>query len=94
MTTGARPSAAERIRRGSPAVQPAAGRVVAGDVRVKPVRISVDLDPAAYDALRDWAHQARMTHSAVLRTLVGLLVEDPAIAEETRKRGGAEARNY
>ncbi len=94
MTTAARPSAAERIRRGSPATQPAAGRAVTGDVRVKPVRISVDLDPAAYDALRDWAHHARMTHSAVLRALVGVLVDDPTVADETRKRGSAEARNY
>ncbi|MGH9024483.1 MAG: hypothetical protein ACRDV9_15550 [Acidimicrobiia bacterium] len=92
--TPAKQSAAERIRRGSSVTQPAAGRAVTGDVRVKPVRVSVDLDPQTYDALRDWAHQARMTHSAVLRTLVGLLIEDPALAAETRNRGSAEPRNY
>jgi hypothetical protein len=78
--TARKQSAAERIRRGSPVAQPAAGRAIRGEVRVKPVRVSVDLDPVAYDALRDWAHDARMTHADVLRALVGLLVEDAVLA--------------
>lgn len=46
-------------------------------VRPKPVRVTVDLDPADYDTLRDFAHQARMTHTDVLRSLVRLLDTDP-----------------
>jgi hypothetical protein len=92
MTRAPKQSAAERIRRGSPTSQPATGRAVSGNVRIKPVRISVDLDPLAYDGLRDWAHEARMTHSDVLRALVELLIEDPAVAEKIRNRGDAETR--
>jgi len=50
------------------------------DVRVKPVRVTVDLDPGAYDALRDWAHDARMTHADVLRQLVHLLTTDARVS--------------
>jgi hypothetical protein len=64
-------------------IQPA--RAITGDVRVKPVRVTVDLDPAAYDALRDWAHHARMSHADVLRNLVGLL-DDPGVAERVKDR--------
>lgn len=81
MTPAAKPTAAERIRRGSPVVQPA--RAISPGVRVKPVRVTVDLDPAAYDALRDWAHHARMSHADVLRNLVGLL-DDPGVASKVR----------
>jgi hypothetical protein len=82
VTPAAKPTPAERIRRGSPVIQPA--RAITGDVRVKPVRVTVDLDPAAYDALRDWAHHARMSHADVLRNLVSLLVADQAIATKVR----------
>jgi hypothetical protein len=50
------------------------------EVRVKPVRVTVDLDPAAYDGLRDWAHDARMTHADVLRQLVHLLTTDARVS--------------
>jgi hypothetical protein len=33
---------------------------VSGGVRVKPVRVTVDLDPTDYDDLREFAHVARM----------------------------------
>lgn len=89
MSPAKRQTAAERIRRGSPVAQPAAGRTVRGEVRVKPFRVSVDLDPAAYDALRDWAHTARMSHADVLRALVGLLVDDDALARRVRKQATA-----
>jgi hypothetical protein len=52
--------------------------------RTKPVRVTVDLDPDAYDALRDWAHFARMSHSDVLRTLVRLLTSDESLATAVR----------
>lgn len=84
MTPAAKPTPAERIRRGSPVVQPTAGRAVSGDVRVKPVRVTVDLDPAAYDALRDWAHHARLSHADVLRRLLHLLTADQDVATKVR----------
>jgi hypothetical protein len=65
-------------------MQPAGGRVVRGEVRVKPVRVTVDLDPASYDVLRDWAHNARMSHADVLRALVALLPADVSVAERVR----------
>lgn len=46
---------------------------LAASDRQKPVRVTVDLDPADYDALRDFAHETRMTHTGVLRSLVRLL---------------------
>ena len=47
---------------------------------MKPVRVTVDLDPSEYDAFRDWAHDARMTHAAVLRQLVHLLNTDARVS--------------
>jgi len=79
-----KPTAAERIRRGSPIEQPAKGRSVSGGVRVKPVRVTVDLEPSDYDALRDFAHEARMSHADVLRALVALLQEED-VAQQVRK---------
>jgi hypothetical protein len=45
--------------------------------RKKPVRVTVDLDHVDYDTLRDFAHESRMTHADVLRSLVRLLDTDP-----------------
>lgn len=50
----------------------------------KPVRVTVDLAPDDYDALRDWAHLARMSHSDVLRALLRLLVADERVAKAVR----------
>jgi len=77
-----KPTAADRIRRGSPVIQAGAGRAVRDEVRVKPVRVTVDLEPSAYEDLREWAHQARMSHADVLRSLVDLLVSDSAVATQ------------
>jgi hypothetical protein len=52
----------------------------AKDIREKPVRVTVDLNPDEYDAFRDWAHGARMTHAAVLRQLVRLLTTDDRVS--------------
>jgi hypothetical protein len=72
----AKPTAADRLRRGGPIEQPHAGRSVSGGVRVKPVRVTVDLTPADYEVLRDFAHDARMSHADVLRVLIRLLGDD------------------
>ena len=42
---------------------------VAADPPNKPKRITVDLDLDDYEALREWAHLARMSHSDVLRAV-------------------------
>lgn len=56
----------------------------AGDgARVKPFRVTVDLDPADYDVLRDFAHDARLTHADVLRSLVRLL-DEPTVGQRIR----------
>jgi len=78
-----KPTAAERIRRGSPIEQPAKGRSISGGVRVKPVRVTVDLEPSSYDALRDFAHAARMSHADVLRALVNLL-DNQDVSQQVR----------
>jgi|GEM_PF-2671738 len=79
-----KPTAAERIRRGSPIEQPAKGRSISGGVRVKPVRVTVDLEPSDYDALREFAHKARMSHADVLRALVSLL-QEAGVAQQVRQ---------
>jgi hypothetical protein len=94
-----RPSAADRLARGSNPPAQTASRTISSSrptARVKPVRLTVDLQPGDYDALRDWAHVARMSHSDVLRALVRTLVTaDSAseLAEQVRqygKGGGAD----
>lgn len=50
----------------------------------KPKRITVDLHPDDYEALREWAHLARMSHSDVVRALLRRLVADQALAEAVR----------
>lgn len=52
--------------------------------RTKPVRVTVDLDPDDYEALREWAHTARMSHSDVFRTLLRLLTSDESLATAVR----------
>lgn len=54
------------------------------EARSKPVRVTVDLDPEDYDALREFAFSARMTHADVLRSLVRLLASQP-ISDQVRK---------
>ena len=83
----AKPTAADRLRRGGPIEQPHAGRSVSGGVRVKPVRVTVDLDTGDYDALRDFAHSERMTHTDVIRALVRLL-DDDSVSQQVRKSAG------
>lgn len=50
----------------------------------KRTRVTVDLAPDDYEALRDWAHLARMSHSDVLRALLRLLVADERVAKAVR----------
>lgn len=50
----------------------------------KPVRVTVDLAPDDYDALRDWAHLARMSHADVFRALLRLLIVDERVAKAVR----------
>lgn len=50
----------------------------------KPVRVTVDLAPDDYEALRDWAHLARMSHSDVFRALLRLLIADERVAKAVR----------
>jgi len=56
------------------------------DRPAKPIRVTVDLEPGAYDVLRDFAHEERMTHADVLRALIGLLGE-PRVAQQVREYG-------
>lgn len=80
----AKPSALSRLERGSPAQQAATpASVVVGNetVRVKPVRITVDLEPSDYDTLRDFGHEHRMRHADVVRAAVELLRNDPTMGE-------------
>jgi len=79
----AKPTAADRLRRGGSVEQLHSGRTVSGGVRVKPVRITVDLDPSDHDVLRDYAHEARMTQTDVVRALVRLL-DDPSVSQQVR----------
>lgn len=86
-TAKTKPTAADRLRRGGPVEQPHAGRSVSGGVRVKPTRVTVDLDPNDYDLLRDFAHSERMTHTDVIRALVRLL-DDDSVSQQVRTSVG------
>lgn len=72
----------------APRSSPRRGRGRSGAAGVvddtKPVRVTVDLDPHDYDALREWAHTARMSHSDVFRTLLRLLTSDESLATAVR----------
>lgn len=48
-------------------------------------RVTVDLDFADYEALREWSHGARMSHSDVLRALIRVLADD-SISSRVRTR--------
>jgi predicted metal-dependent hydrolase len=50
----------------------------------KPKRVTVDLLPGDYEALREWAHLARMSHSDVFRALLRLLIADERVAKAVR----------
>jgi hypothetical protein len=73
--------------RGSSVHRRRGGRSERDDVRLKPVRVTVDLDPGDYEALRDWAHRQHLSHSHVMRTLLWLLRTDDGIAERVRTSG-------
>ena len=45
----------------------------------------MDLEEIDYEALRNWAHFARMSHSDVLRALIRLLDTDSSVAEAVTK---------
>lgn len=81
MSPASKPTAVDRIRRGSPAEQARAPRTVTGDVRVKPVRVTVDFTPRQYEFLRDFAHDHRLGHSQLIRVLVDELARDPKLAK-------------
>jgi len=76
-----RPSAASRLSRRSPAEAVPAARPVGRPAaeRVLPVRVSAELAVGDYDRLRDFAHEHRLSHTEVMRRLVGLL-DDPEVA--------------
>ena len=57
-------------------------------IRTRPVRITIDLDPAAYTALNKWVANAaaevnpdlpRLSQSAAVRAMIGAAVLDPSI---------------
>lgn len=52
--------------------------------RSKPVRVTVDLVPNDYDALREFAYLARMSHADVLRSLIRVLISDENVAQRVR----------
>ena len=52
--------------------------------RSKPVRVTVDLVPDDYDALREFAYLARMSHADVLRSLIRVLMSDEKVAQRVR----------
>ena len=79
-----KPTAAERIGRKSPAAQTELKAVSASAPRLSPYKLTVNLDPSVYDGLRDFAHSHRVSHQAVLESLVQVLLSDPSVATEVR----------
>lgn len=69
--------------------------------RTKPVRITVDLSPLAYRDLNRWCRQAaedldvaKVNTAAVVRTLLGMLDDDQALAGRVRDRIAADPSGY
>ena len=54
--------------------------------QTRPVRITLDLDPARHRALRQYALDQRVQASRVLRALLDLLETDPTVAAEVTDR--------
>lgn len=52
----------------------------------KPVRITVDLDAERHRFLRDFAYGEDVRGTEVVRGLLDLLRDDPAVADELRER--------
>ena len=88
-----RPSGVDGLRRAvapaagatAPAPAPAPGKAA---VRTKPVRITIDLDPAAYTALNRWIASAtarvnpdlpRLSQSAAVRAMIDAAVKDETV---------------
>ena len=76
--------AAAAAARTAPEAKPAGQTAV----RTKPVRITIDLDPAAYAALNKWVANAaaevnpdlpRLSQSAAVRAMINATVLDPSI---------------
>ncbi len=53
--------------------------------RSKPVRVTVDLEPTDYEALREWAYTEKTSHSAVLRALIQLLSRSETLSQQVRR---------
>ena len=51
------------------------------------VRVTVDLDGNDYEALREWAFHAHMSHADVLRALVRRLVDDDRTGRWVLRQG-------
>ena len=84
------PPPAEPAAEQSPQAAPARRAVT---VRTKPVRITTDLSPRAYQVLQTLtqniaadAGRSRLPHSEVLRALIEELGDDPGLAERISKR--------
>lgn len=60
--------------------------------RTKPLRLSVDLAPVAYQRLTAWVNETgsgfgrRVTHVAVFRALLEELLQDPSLQARVRDR--------
>lgn len=54
--------------------------------RDRPVRVSIDLAPTAYESLRRFAFDAQMTHADVVRSLVDLLEDTNIASRVTEER--------
>lgn len=79
-----KPTAGDRLKRGSAVTQPVAAQATSGPARIKPYRLTVDLTPSDYDLLRDWSHQARISQSDAVRALIRLVVADESVAQQVR----------
>lgn len=80
MSTVPKPTAADRLRRTSPAAQAEVRAVSVGAPRVRPYKLTVNLHSAEYDGLLDFAHDHRLSHQAVLEALVRVLLRDASVA--------------
>lgn len=95
MTGKARKDLAGRMQQAAsrPAAAATKKATPAAAPRAKPVRLSVDLAPAAYRGLIDYCHRtaedlgvARVNGVDVLRALLGELAEDEQLAERVSAR--------
>lgn len=83
---------------GEPTQSPPAARPFASAPKPYPHRVTLDLTAEAFEGLRLWSHDERLTKAELLRGMLALCLAEPplraAVTLATRAHGGTEAQKH